>query len=534
MNDFHHELTVDEEIHLEIKGLVPMFVQQNFRYNGRPIKLEDWQLQFLGSTDSNSAFGKPRQFGFSFICAMRCVARAMMLPPNCYHAAFSSINQEEAMMKIHYSKQLWSELMPAVRQPLISDNKLDLWFANQNSIRSFPTRAIRGLPHAELIFDEFAHIDNAEQIYNGSKPATVRANHGVTIGSTPFGQNAFYNVMEMMKPFDRFVVHHYKWWDSEVLCKDVPMARLFAPGLSTAERVHYYGTTSLIEQFESLPLDIFQQEFEENYLVTGNQALDVELITRQQNGQLGDPDKLLCHVLEYNFDTDFPRGVDIEAAVGAIARLIRGLQPGEIYMGYDVGRKIHATEIILLSWFEGKLITRLYLTLRKTPFPIQRNIAQLLMKTLSVRKAVIDCQGMGMEIAEFLTSTYGGDRIYEMSFHLQSKDEMVTRLIKFMEEQILFFYPTRRILTQLQAVKKVVTAHNNVIYTSAVETDGQDNKSHADLFWAMAMASWGAAEVIKSHIDVTTRSPLLWTPGGRRYSRAKGLYVARRIGRRPH
>ena len=256
--------TMGEDLVAWLKSQVPKLAEQLVFVDGKPIELErEWQHRLVGSTSIYEVWNKARQIGFSYGAALRTMLRAHLFPPGSYNAVFVSINREEAREKIRYIEMLLS-FMKGAKKCSIS-NKMQIEFENGNTIRSFPSRPVRGLANVDLYLDEFAHIKEAREIYQGSTASTVRQGYGIAVGSTPYGRGAFYDICHgagqpgEYKLFQKFEV---PWWESHILCKDPYEARVFAPGMRTSERVAVYGRPNLIREYENLSLESFQQEYE--------------------------------------------------------------------------------------------------------------------------------------------------------------------------------------------------------------------------------------------------------------------------------
>ena len=498
-----------------LKTLVPVIAEQLIVLDGKPLELErPWQTDLLGATNQSEIWAKSRQIGYSWGTALRVLLRAHLFPPASYNAVLVSINREEAREKIRYVEELYNGMKEKKRTKIA--NKMEIEFENGNRIQSFPSRSVRGIPNVDLYLDEFAHVPDAREIYSGSAASTVRQSYGVTIGSTPYGRGAFYDIFHGAGnpgEYNKFVAHRVPWWYSKVLCKDVHKARMFAEGMRTAERVAEFGTPNLAHLFESQSLETFQVEFEVMFADHGNSALSEELILGCSNGEQP------CQVLDIDCEESSVQPMELVRM--ALDALQYDSKLHDCFIGYDVGRQVHASELILLDHVNGKLKTRLYLTLRKAPYPLQKQIIGMLMQDLPVRRCTIDSQGIGNPVAEELQGVFS-TKIQPMAFSETTKSNMVNQLVKVFEEKSIVLYPTRRMLMQLMEVKKFFSTTGRILYRSSVSKEGsgeQQYKSHADLFWSLAMAVVGASEYLSSgNYSITTRSPILWSQSSNGWS----------------
>lgn len=476
--------------------------EQTIWLNRSYLVLEPWQKELLDCDDFNVIYNKSRQVGFSWIVALRGLMRAMYLDPNSYTNVFVSINRDEAKEKIRYCLQFHDAIPKHCRIELKSSSKLELEFVNGNRIVSSPSKAVRGKTNVDLVLDEFAHIQEAQKIYEGSTPATVRGAYGITIGSTPYGRGMFNSIFqgagESDSPYKQFLRKEIPWWLSSNLCKDVLRASIEAPAMTTEERVRKFGTERLVREFESQMREVFQQEYECKFWDYVGSVLSDELILRQSNGELETE----------SLDLDCS---DSHLAVAELVKIlidnVRSHGIEEAFIGYDVGREVNASEVTVLALKEKKLYTAAYITMRKAEFPTQEAVLRQLMDKLPIKKAVIDNQAIGMQMGETLERAYGS-KVYRMTFSVTSKEQMVSGLVKAFESGTLWIYPTRHLLHQLLAVKKVSSESGKILYKS--ESQREDGySSHADAFWALAMGVYGANQYINGHIQTTTRSAIL-------------------------
>ena len=504
----HIEL-IDPDI-LALFKIVPNLLENIVMYQGEPLRLEPWQFAMIGAANQKEVSEKARQIGWSFAEALKKMGRALLLPPKSYNGVFVSYNQKEAMQKIRYVKELLDGIPRNKRKELVKDNDQELEFSNGNRIESLPARAVRGGHHVDLTMDEVAHTKDAKIIFDGSSYSTIHGSYGVSLGSTHFGLGFFSEVTEGAgKPgeYQNFYKRFLPWWVSRFLCKNPEDAIVHAPHMTTQDRVYHYGTPKLIEEFEGHSLEQFQMEMEGKLIDVANAALSVDLIQRQSRGDLP------IEVLEIDATKS---EIQIFEMLNIALKNVMSHGMNTCAIGYDVGRVRHASEIIVVAPHDATSVcTRFMFTLRKAKFPIQEQVIRVLMSSLPVRKLSIDAQGLGLQLAEWAEQEYGMDRVFRMSFNISSKEDMVTNLIRFFESSNLWIYPSRRLYSQLLSVKKVGSKSGKLIYTADSQKEGPSGEyvSHADLFWALALAVWGYADLMKKPLETTTRSPFL--RGGR-------------------
>jgi phage FluMu gp28-like protein len=194
---------------------------------------------------------------------------------------------------------------------------------------------------------------------------------------------------------------------------------------------------------------------------------------------------------------------------------ILGDEPGECFLGIDIGRKHDRTVFWLdrvvtvgvhdLAGREAQkriATTRVVRTLMNVPFDQQVAVARELLtlkrpdgKTPLVRRGCIDATGMGAPIAESLNQEFG-HRIEPVVFTAAAKEDMAFRTLRLGQGgqlELPDYAPIRR---AFNAVKKLVTAQGNIRF-DADRTDA----GHADEFWAKSLADLAADQPAASFED---------------------------------
>ena len=116
------------------------------------------------------------------------------------------------------------------------------------------------------------------------------------------------------------------WWLCRFFTTDVKAASQLALDLPTEERVERFGRPTLIEQFDSLPIEDFQQEFEGKFVDETYSFFPYELILPCTN------DELVLY--------DEPTSVRTPE--------------GRIVAGFDVGRTRDRSELAVFEEIEGR------------------------------------------------------------------------------------------------------------------------------------------------------------------------------------
>ncbi len=440
---------------------------------------EEFQLRHLNNASLLAITLKSRQVGWSWLAAAEAAAIGCLVKRTT--SIFVSINQDEAGEKIRYAKQIIESLDRDVRPRLVVDNRFELEFNNGSRLISHPCRPVRGKARARVYLDEFAHYPKDKEIYQSAVPVISKGGC-IRIGSSPLGaQGLFWEIYaQRLRRYPGYHRQKIPWWVVRALCKDLPQARLTAPGMTTEERVSVFGTRRLIEIYENMPLEDFQQEYECGWVDEAVSWIDWELIKRNQ--MLAQEEKLW-----------YRRARSVDEAlvmVGEVAEQVRRARIEEALVGgLDIGRTHDLTELVLL----GKSTTvqlpyRLGISLDRVEFDDQQAVVERVLNALPVRTLLIDRNGIGMQMAENLNKRYG-ERAQGVGFSLESKQLWaVEAKLRFQRGEVPIPLD-RDLAAQIHSIRRMVTAAKNSVF------DTQANeKHHADQFWALALAIWAAKE----------------------------------------
>lgn len=436
---------------------------------------ETFQLAHLNNPSLLAIESKSRQVGWSWLAAAESVATAILFKRTPH--IFVSINQEEAGEKIRYAKGVIEALDREVRPRLIIDNRFELELFNGSRLISHPCRPPRGKARARVYLDEFAHYPNDRQVYQAALP--ILSKGGVLrIGSSPLGaRGMFWEIFsESLRRYPGYVRAAIPWWSTTSMCKDMDTAIIEAPGMLTEERVYRFGTDRLIQLYENMLLEDFQQEYELEWLDEAISWIDWDLIKRNQ--VLAAEEKLWYRKV---------KGVDqgLMAISDVAEQVKRGYIEQTFVGGMDIGRTRNTTEIILLgdSRNTNSLPYRLHITLDRVEFDDQKSVVSKLLTTLPVTAFLIDKNGMGMDLAEKISATYPQAQGYDFT---NPSKELLAVETKLRAQRAEVPIPLERDLSyQIHSIRRKVTAAKNSVY----DTEGNE-KHHADMFWAWALAIW--------------------------------------------
>lgn len=447
---------------------VPGFIQGCTRVDDQPTVLYDYQLALMESESRFRAMLKSRQTGLSFFYAAEGLALSHLRPE--YTGIFVSYNLDDAKEKIRHASALHDSLPLGWQKRRVTDNKTELEFEDSRGRRSrlisLPCREPRGKGKADVYLDELPFMRQPRKMYTAAVPIISRGGGRLTLGSTPLGKSdLFYEIMEgepeRYPMYDRYRV---AWWDCPEFCTDVPEARRAAGSATTDEKVERFGTETLKQIRASLDVESFEQEYGLTFVDAAVAFIAWELIQDATR----DTD-----------DLPVARSIDEFVAMGTL---------GPLTAGYDVGRRRNTSELIVLEQLGTRFRERLHMTLDQSDFDLQEaTLVDLMKRRRDVYRLCIDETGLGMHLAERIVRQFTG-RAEGITFTAPVKSAMAHQLKIDFEGRNVEIAADRELMIQVHSVRKTVTVAGNI----RLDTD-HDEKHHADMFWALALARHGVA-----------------------------------------
>ncbi len=347
------------------------FVGALCRYDDEPIELEPYQIAFLNNRSRFRWVTKSRQVGYSFVAALEALARCHLRDG--HTSVFVSFNQDDAKEKVLVARQVFDEMPAAYQKRLIVDSKTELVFESNGSGRrvsriiSVPSKPPRG-KKGDVLLDELAHYINDREVYSGSTALILRSHGQLTGCSTPLGRRGiFWEIAaEELRKYPHHSRQEVSWWLCRFFCRDVKAAADEAPHLSTEDQVARFGKQGIIEQFESLPLEDFEQEFCCRFVDESYSFYSFELILPCTSDDLQLADDF----------TDLP------------------IPEGRIVAGFDVGRTRDRSELAVFENRDGRHICRLLRSYDQVPFSEQEADLRRLLEMLPVARLSVDRSGI--------------------------------------------------------------------------------------------------------------------------------------------
>jgi phage FluMu gp28-like protein len=421
---------------------------------------EPYQIAFLQATSRYRWVEKARQVGFSFLFACEAIARCHLR--EAHTAVMVSYNLEDAKEKVNYARQLAEELPAAFRKKLVTDSKTELGFMSNGAskrisrIISNPSKAPRG-KKGDIYLDELAHYGNDREVYKGSTALILRSRGQLTGCSSPLGRRGvFWEIAkEELRKYRAYWRQAVPWWLCRFFSIDVPRAAKEAPLLPSEERVRTFGTKDIQDQFDSLALEDFQEEFEIGYSDESYSFYPYELI-------------LPCTTDELVMADDFATFGDIE---------------GRLVAGFDVGRRRDLSELSIFDEVGGKKVCRLLRSYDRVPFAEQEADLRRMLTTLPIGRLSIDQNGLGMHLAENLGRDFG--QVVPETFTNESKEVWANDFKILLQKKDVVLPKDRELVAQIHSVKRRLTPSGKPSFE--VERD-EVSRGHADRFWSVALA----------------------------------------------
>ena len=472
-----------------------LFAYTYMQFQQKDLLLDFWQDAYIKSMARFIAIVKSRRVGWSFICSLKGLIKAMDPDRIGYTKQFVSYNEEDALEKISYAKQFYDSMPDCdAKKKLITDNKSMLCFQDKNGITqsrliSIPCRPPRG-KGGDISLDEFA-IYNAKMqklVYDAALPVISRGGT-IEMGSSPLGKiGQFYDILTDKDTYD-YERYNIPWWFCRDLCIDVPTAVKVAPDLSTPERVETFGTKILKMIFQNSDIDTFQQEFECSFIDTSESYISLDLIYENTPGKReSDIDLSACANMsdeeywEYNRGIDFQSYKDLDTAILNYKPEYHGKT---LFLGYDVGRRKDLSVLFLIGLTpEGKKRDFARIEYKNETYKNQKANILKAYRELPIYRGRIDRTGIGDNLYEDVHAEVG-DRAEGVQFTQESKELLAIDVKRGLEQHEFLLSNDKDFHLQIHSIKRVDKGGGkHFSYESS-----RDERGHADSFWAWALAN---------------------------------------------
>ncbi len=381
-----------------------------------------------------------RQTGKSFVVALFAVLRALEKKNHLVAIISPTERQSKELMEkvkkhIGFLRELGKEVGEVEFFEDTRTNVLEVRFPNKSRIVGLPANpdGVRGLS-GDVILEEAAFFKDGYKVYQAIFPSITR--------------NPDYKLIVISTPKTRSDVFGHLWQMSE----NNPL--WFREKLTIHDAVRNGLKVNVDELRKGVPTEeIWKQEYLCEFMDEESILLPYELIHS-------------CTV----------EGIEAD---------IRELQ-GDVYLGVDIGRRHDLTVISVLEKIGEHYYLRKQEVLRRLPFSEQMRIVDHL--TSYARRIAMDETGIGMQMAEELQRKWGEIKVLRVYFTAKVKEELASRLRAVFEDRTISIPPDKDLIEDLHSVQKTVTPAGNIRY------EGSTEDSHADRFWALALAVYAASQ----------------------------------------
>ena len=156
--------------------------------------------------------------------------------------------------------------------------------------------------------------------------------------------------------------------------------------------------------------------------------------------------------------------------------------PGDLYAGYDVGRKHDLSVLIVLERIGEGFRWRGAVELRESPFDEQFELLSSVLQVGGLQRLAIDQSGLGMQLAEELVRKFGS-RVEPITMTAPVKESLASRILAAFQRGDVGIPDHRPLIDDLHSIQRTVTLSGNVRYAAPREAG-----SHADRWTALALA----------------------------------------------
>lgn len=434
------------------------FIEGLCAYEGQPIKLEPYQHELLTNSSRFRWVTKSRQIGFSFGLSLEALARCHLRSG--HDTVFVSYSQDEAKERIITVREVHESLPLAYQKKIIVDAKTEIAFESnsasgkQSRIFSVPSKPPRG-KKGDIVLDELAHYVNDHDVYGGSTALILRSRGQLTGCSTPLGRRGIF--WEIAKEELRRYPHHSRqvvpWWLCSFLSNDVARAAKDAPDMDTETAAHTFGTDELLQQFDSLSREYFEQEFCGFFIDESYSFYPYDLILPCTKQNL----RIAADI------TDVPK------------------PQGRMVAAFDVGREHDKSELAVFEQKGEHFICRYLKSYHRTPFAEQETDLRRVLDVLPIARLSIDQSGIGRNLAENLARDY--PQVIPETFTNATKEQWCTDFKILLQHGGVDLPRDREVVAQIHSIKRRVLPSGKIAF-DAERTKG----GHADKFWAIVMA----------------------------------------------
>jgi phage FluMu gp28-like protein len=493
------------------------YIEELTETNLEPTRLYSYQKSFMLDRSKYRHANKSRQIGMSYGFSSEGFAKSQLL--DLYTGIFVSYNQEEANEKILYARTLDESTPYKYKKKLVVDRVTALewegrtWDGKKTRARliSHPQREPRGKGfNTDVFLDEIAHYQWQENVYIAAVPIVTRGLGQLALASSPLGKSGlFFEIGSDIERYNMYSRHQIYWWNNpDFLSEDALRHGLkdihnAAIDMETSDRVLEFGSDAIIQAYNSMLEEFFQQEYELKSIDESVAYFPMSLINQctfdtlrglshiEEGDEYGDNPIFLDPIYP---DVDLRIYDSVEELSHAVAK---GIVSKRLFAVFAIGRNEDCSEIVVVEEIPEKgylQILRLMISMKNVEFKSQFDAVVNLFGRTPILKMKIDYTGMGRNLGEDLERRYHS-RIQNVTFNNENKSEMATNLKLRMEDQAIAYPNDRKLIRQVHSIKRKVTENANVKF----DVDPSEKRMHhGDKFWALALAS-SAGEPAQMH-----------------------------------
>lgn len=401
------------------------------------IPLLDYQKADVESNDRFRWNCWARQTGKSFTKALRRILRGLRRKRN---QIFLSAGERQCAALMRKAREHCQALQIASRCTTRKSDQSFNFRARQMELELPGGVRIIGLPAnpatargytGDVLLDEFAMHKDDREIWSAMFPTLLRGGGELDMASTPKGKGTVFHETQFNEDFGVSYV-------------TLPQAVEAGLNVNTEEIRKAMGDESR-----------FRQEFLCEFLDSEEAFLDYDRLLACVSTDL----KLVEHAAELHGETT------------------------DLVAGVDLARHRDLTVMWVARIRRDRLQTAAILELRQQTFAKQYEHLRTLINAPTMKRCCIDATGLGMPFAERALEEFGSHRVEPITFTAAAKAEIAQQLRCRIEEQKLDIPDDERVIKDLHAVRRIVTATGHV----RLDAD-RNNESHADRFWAAALA----------------------------------------------
>ena len=364
--------------------------------------------------------------------------------------------------------------------------QLEIIFPNGSRVIGLPANPDTARGHsAHILLDEFAFHKDSRVIWKALFP-TVTRGYKIRIISTFKGKsNKFYELFFTAPVLQRFNGPDFEHigdrggWSKHFI--DIHQAIKMGLVLRDDEgkpcepddlRLALNDEEAWEEEFECIPSD------------EATAFLSHDLISSVEDVRLNPMPawvENLIHAAAVNYDV-YKRTQTRPALPTHLLSNVEFL--GDLFIGFDIGRKKDLSVIWLDQKINGILQTAAVVELKRQPFFVQEQVLHSLLSLKGCRMACIDETGLGAQLAEGAQDLFGRHKVEAVTFTVGNKESLATGLKQNLEDRGSRIPADGTIRSSLHSVKRFATTTGHFRF----DAERTDATGHADHFWAKALS----------------------------------------------